>query len=241
MVTIDPLKSIVPIMKLGCDKKLNQILGTAFIVGSPPVVVTAKHVFVDNPLDENEEYCMVLVGSNDQIGLWKIGNILYAEKYDIAVLAAGGVTGMISLKMARTEWPNDRNVLTYEYSSTRINELSNGRRFVEFTPYTHKGNIMCYYDSDFPEVTSTRVFEVSFPILQGASGAPVVRDTDHAVIGMLVACRERELTPAQVVTIEEGDKHKEVYNYFLPTGKGIASSVIIDFLLSEKCNFGIVD
>jgi hypothetical protein len=60
-----------------------------------------------------------------------------------------------------------------------------------FTPYFRKGHVICRYSSDFHEKAPTMSFDLSFPALGGASGAPVVIEHDGSVTGMIVANVER--------------------------------------------------
>ena len=56
MTILHTNNAIVPIVRLGHNNKFIELLGTGFFTGSKPVVVTAKHVFLDNPLKKGEKY-----------------------------------------------------------------------------------------------------------------------------------------------------------------------------------------
>jgi hypothetical protein len=72
--------------------------------------------------------------------------------------------------------------------------------------------------------------DTSFPALQGASGAPILRARDFAVVGMLVANHERHLLPAQVVRIETNNEALEETRYLLPVGKAIEAHFVLEVL-----------
>jgi hypothetical protein len=240
MSSLDITRAIVPIVRRDADGHIIELLGTGFYVGQRPAVVTARHVFADNPLLEGQKYSMVFISPDGTIKLGDINDFLPSQEFDIAVFAAGSVPGAIRLPLTRTEVATNQDVLTYEFSSTRI-ERQGQQRVVEFLPFTHKGNVMRHYISSFPESRPTPVFDTSFPALQGASGAPVIRAHDFVVIGMLVANHERHLMPAQIVRIVSDEKEMEETKYFLPTGRALEGAVIVDYLCSIQANPEIVD
>jgi hypothetical protein len=150
---------------------------------------------------------------------------------------------VVTLGFKRADPALNDDVFSYEYSSTRIEKTASGGTNVIFEPMAHKRNIMRFYDSDFPEGKLTPSFQVSYPALQGASGAPVVAKNKHGffVCGILVANIERELLPAQIVRIEDSERSFEETKYFLPHGKGLHSKVIIPFLEALKVTGILVD
>jgi hypothetical protein len=230
VVAFDPFSAIIPVLRLGADGHIKAVAGTGFFVGSRPLVVTAKHVFLSDPLAEGEQYAMAIFRPGGTDGVGVIENYLVCDKWDIAVFAAGGHPMATPLTLARGMHPLNQDVLAFEYSSTTIEVDETGHITVNFQPFTHKGNILRHYMSMFPAKIPTPSFDTSFPALQGASGAPVLRTSDWAVVGMLVANVERHLMPAQVVRVEfDGTGHEEV-NYFLPTGQAIEASLIVEYL-----------
>lgn len=238
---LDPFSAIIPILRLGADGHVKGVAGTGFFVGTRPVVVTAKHVFLGDPLAEGEQFGMAVFRPDGTVGIGEIKEYLVCEKWDIAVFAAGGHPRATPLALSRTKHPINYDVLAFEYSSTTIETDGAGNRIVNFQPYTHKGNILRHYVSTFPAVIPTPSFDLSFPALQGASGAPVLRNSDWAVVGMLVANVERHLMPAQVVRIDlDGTGHEEVA-YFLPTGQAIEASLIADYLDEIGADATVID
>ena len=232
--------SIVPIVRLSSSGSVLELAGTGFFVGKRPYVVTAKHIFEDYPLKDNESFAMAFEDVNGDIKLGKILDYRTSSTFDIAVFAAGSIPNATPLSISKKSIPENQDVLTYEFSTTRI-EVINGTRVVKFQPYTHKGNVLRHYISDFPEKTPTPVMDVSFPALQGASGAPIIRASDFSVVGMIVANHERHLMPAQIVKIETDKTFIEETKYFLPVGKALEGKVILDFLISRNGDISIVE
>lgn len=228
---LEPRTAIMPIFKmLGNQEEFRGLLGTGFVVGSETQwLLTAGHVFQDNPRADDEEYG-VLFYLHDKLSIGVISEPLLSSSHDIAAVNLHGVEGLTSLPILREQLSGNVDVLTFEYSATTTNRLDDGRLGANFIPFTHKGNILRHYESDFPEAIPTPVMDTSFPALQGASGAPVMRAGDFAVAGMLVANHERHLLPAQIVRVEHTESTAEETKYFLPTGKALASSVITSFL-----------
>jgi hypothetical protein len=94
-----------------------------------------------------------------------------------------------------------------------------------------KGYIVKSFESNFPEPFPTKVIEVSFPVLQGASGAPLmVNEPPFFVIGMITHSVEHQLVPAQTVIIRDGKDYKEETKYYLSTGRAIGTDHLLDFV-----------
>jgi len=237
MYSLDPGRAIVPVVKLIDDGQINELLGTAFFLGSHPYAITAKHIFNYSQCDNHEKYAIVYLAGLRGPQIIQFSDIIKSNNFDIAAIPIKGLSEWTSLSVCQTQIANTEDVITYDFSTTQLNELHNEKKLTVFTPYTHKGNILCYYDSEFPESVTTHVFEVSFPGLQGASGAPICRAKDLSVVGIAVANRERDILPAQVIKIKDKDRLVEEVKYFLPTGKCISNIVIIDFLKAHNINF----
>lgn len=137
------------------------------------------------------------------------------------------------LKLSRSDPALNDDVFTYEYSNTRFEAKTGGGLHISFEPLSHKGNVIRFYDSAFPESNPTPSLQVSYPALQGASGAPVIATTpskQFEVCGILVANIERELLPAQILRIEGPDESIEETKYFLPHGKALHVRAIAPLL-----------
>lgn len=245
MKSIQPTYSIVPIVRSAPEKPITEVLGTGFIVGTKEklFIVTARHVFDSNPLSEGEKYAYTFRGEK-RVTVWLIPKIYGSESYDIAFFEVEKESEAVPLSFSKQEPAFNDDVFCYEYSTSRIEKTPAGGTHVSFEPLAHKGNVMRYYDSTFPESKPTPSFLTSFPALQGASGAPVMAGTKQKhiyVAGMIVANQETYLLPAQTVKIQDGENYKEETSYFLPLGKALQASVITEFLESMNVEIEFVD
>lgn len=234
MDILNPLKTIVPIIRWTEEEKIKEILGTgSFIgVGENLHLLTASHNFEPIPEDTSEKFGFVF-SSDSGNDVWPIRKIYKGEHIDVAVCHIPFLKGMIPLQFSKQQPSLNADVFCYEYSSTRIEKKSGGGKHVSFEPLSHKGNIMRFYESEYPEVVKTPSFNTSFPALQGASGAPVVATSEKKkfyIAGILVANQETHLMPAQVVEIVDGDDYMEETKYFLPMGKGIQARLLTQFI-----------
>lgn len=245
MINIKPEHAIIPIVRCTEAPDIKELLGTGFIVGQGDkiYVVTAKHVFESSPLEEGEKYGYLFKGAKG-IQLYRIQKIIGVENYDIAVFEATHIPEAVSLAFSEQQPANNEDVYCNEYSSTRIEKKETGGKHVSIVPMIHKGNIMRFYDSEFPENKKTPCFIVSFPALQGASGAPVLAITKNKnlyVAGMIVENWQRYLLPAQIVKIQDGKEYIEETSYFLPLGKAINASLIAQVLKGLKIDLQVVE
>ena len=229
---MDPRRSIVPIVEIDeiNDNDIVGLAGTGFFVGPVPTLVTAAHVFRTD-LTEGHGYAVAYVGK-DGARMARIipSEIVRSKQFDIAAVRRASLPGIEPLKLTPLIVPLNADVMTYEYSTTRIVRDSAGKRHVYFHPLTHKGNLMRASEHDDDWLPEIPKWETSFPALQGASGAPVIAHEGSGVVGMLVSNLERHLLPAQVVRIEAPDGVTEETKYFLPTGIAIRAIAIGIFL-----------
>lgn len=233
-----PSEIVGAVMTFNSDKKkLIELLGTCFFINSAGIALTAKHIFDDYD-PKKLELSVVLIDRNDKIFVFKAEVYHKSQDFDIAAIK---VNNFRSPFLAVEDKPlyNNYDYLTVEYSETafELDEVS-GHKNIYFKPSTRKGNIVKSYVSKWPEKKPTRIIEVSFPVLQGASGAPLMENLPISIdkpqswdiVGMIVQNIEYDLQPAQTISLKEGRKFSEETKYFLPVGKAIRSSHLIDFI-----------
>ena len=230
MDTFEPNRSIVPIVVASKEDPVQEILGTGCIIGTVEklYILTAKHIFESNNRDEKSKFAFVL-STGKGIGIWAISKIVAVEDYDIAICEIPVIEDAVPLQFSTQQPALNSDVVCFEYSRTSIERKPSGGKHVSFEPLAHKGNIMRYFESEYPEKVKTPCFNTSFPALQGASGAPVIANTKNKnfyIAGMIVANQETHLLPAQIVEIVDGENYIEETRYFLPMGKGVNSSLI---------------
>ncbi|MGH9340091.1 MAG: hypothetical protein ACRD1R_11025 [Acidobacteriota bacterium] len=188
-------------------------------------------MIADNPLPDGGKYAIVFRGST-QISVVQLTRVVASVDFDLAAaeMLSDILPEAVRLPIRTEDVPLNHDIVCFEYSSTRI-ERSPGRTHVSFEPYSHRGNVVRAYESEFPETIPTPSLLTSFPALQGASGAPLIARnqprSQFAVAGMIVANVERHLLPAQVVRIERGSEPVEETRYYLPYGKALARSVLV--------------
>lgn len=224
----------MPILRGNTKLALTTLLGTGFFVGSGASrhLITAKHVFSSNPVADDEHYAFAM-RVDGKLAVHRITKVLAANDCDVAACPVQDIESSEFLRFSHDQPGMNEDVFSFEYSSTRFERKSSGGLHVTFEPLSHKGNVMRFYTSTFPEPRPVPSLQVSYPALQGASGAPVIASNkakQFYVTGILVANIERELLPAQIVRIDEPGKYTEETKYFLPHGKAIDSKVVVPFL-----------
>ena len=222
-----PHNAIIPIVKGTQAKEISEVLGTGFFVRASGDlhVLTAKHVFQGSPLDKGEHYAYV-VNTGPRIQVWTIPEFSFSKDFDIAIFKPRQFESAIALPFSECQPSLNDDIICYEYSGTRIEKTRPNHTLVAFEPMAHKGNIMRSYISDYPETKPTPSLILSFPAMQGASGAPIICALGRKsfyVAGMVVDNFERHLIPAQIVKMDDG---VEKTSYFLPTAKAIDAVVI---------------
>ena len=230
MKTFDPNQAVIPILKAKGGTTISETLGTGFFtrLSGELYVVTAKHVFTDNPLVDDEHYVYVFK-SGDEANVWNVDGFHFSENSDVAFFKSTLNEHAVIIPFSENSPPMNRDVFCYEYSQSRIEAKPAGGVHVALEPFTHKGNVMRYHDLDYPSYVNAPCFVVSFPAMRGASGAPVICYTDKKnfyVAGMIVANMGRHLMPAQVERITGPDDYSEERSFYLPLGLAIQSRVI---------------
>jgi hypothetical protein len=187
-----------------------------------------------SPLKSGEAYAVVGWATSGHLPGCLIPGILKSTVHDVAAFKWPNPDhfDVVSLAIATEKVPTDQDVLMLEFSESYFDEVATTQRAIFLWPLTHKGNVMLHYTGTIGRTAGTPAFVTSFPALQGASGAPVLRHSDKAVVGMMVGNKESLLVPAQVVEILDGENYLEETKYFLPHGLGIASDAILEFLVS---------
>lgn len=227
-----PAEAILAIMTFNQEeKKLKHLLETGFLINSQHMALTAKHIFDDYD-DKAMLLKAILIDRNDKIHVLDAVIINKSSRYDIAAIRIKGIIDAPCFEIRDGEFYNNQDYVTVEYSESSITVGNNKtHEEVHFRPSTRKGNITKSYVSTFPEDTPTKCLEVSFPVLQGASGAPLmVNAPPWQVVAMFTHNVQYNLLPAQTVSIKDGNKYVEETHYYLPTGKAIQAFHLLEFM-----------
>jgi hypothetical protein len=220
-MAFDPSRSVVPIVEIDESRNHKQLLGTGFIANHGGLVVTAKHVLEGIGGSGGGHAAAVFPDSDHKFSVRFLQDIRYPDNADVAIAKLRRFDDLVPLPFLFEPVGCVASVLTFEYSSTEVRMLENGKKEVVFRPHTLKGNVVSHYVSEWPKTMGLRCFDTSFPALQGASVAPVLRASDLTVVGMLVANVERHLMPAQVIRVADGADSYEEIKYFMPFGHAI--------------------
>jgi hypothetical protein len=203
----DPTKVVVPIVALNDEDGSVEFLGSGFFVGEESFLVTAHHVI------KGKDYIDIVVLPNLD-NVYTATLIKEDTEVDLSVLHVEGYRPERRLAL----YP-DNNLLfnqpcvCCEYGTTR----SLGNR-VEISPAVRMGNITrCFKSLDFYGKAGEMALELSFPALQGASGAPIMTSDNFLVMGIIIANLAYHLLPAQIEETlnQDGEKVEEV-RYMLP-------------------------
>ena len=102
MQYINPLQSIVPIVKWHPAHGVTELLGTGFFVGQAPIIITAKHILKSSALDPDEEYAAVQLASEpgQEQRIYSLPHHTMSEKFDILAFYAEGISGAQTLKLS---------------------------------------------------------------------------------------------------------------------------------------------
>jgi len=237
---------IVPVVRYDAGV-LRAVLGTGFIVEfrDMRLVMTAGHV-LDAARDNGWEFGVLYLLTSGELHFASASSYVRSKRHDIAAiplndfaegLPAGG------LHFGSPDYPLDADLCTFEYSRSSLFSIPGEEHpALAVLPYFHKGHAMRRYFEPPSDLNGESRLELSFPALQGASGAPVLNTGgDNGVVGMVVANHEQHLMPAQVVRVECGGDATEEVSYFLPMAVALDVRAILDFLEGEDPAECIVD
>lgn len=99
-----------------------------------------------------------------------------------------------------------------------------GQSGLRMVPYTWRGTWLATYMAFEPGMPGpAKIIDVPFPVMKGASGAPLVEEGPLHVVGILFGNVARELVPPPQIQ-EEG------HPWYLPVGQALHCSHIRTFL-----------
>lgn len=223
----------MPIVRFD-GKCVTGVLGTAFImrIGEMRFVITAGHV-LDTAVEHGWEWGVLYKLTTGELFSASGSGYLRSKKYDLAAVPLFDFVDNLPAEVllpGTHEFSLAEDLCTFEYSQCSIKALPDDElpAFI-VDPYFHKGHAMKRFldESDVPYM------ELSFPALQGASGAPVIRLVDNSVVGVVLGNRERHLSPAQVARVEIDEHKTETISYFLPMGTALDVRALADFFFDE--------
>lgn len=220
-----PLDVIIPLIVATRNGSLGRrFLGTGFMVGERRFM-TAGHVLKDVHLQADETIAAIFL--QPSITAIPVCDTLLDGDRDIATGTLANDPPVTATLTFAVPGPLRYNVdlLTCEYSGTLQGvRLDSGMSAMVFQPRFRKGNLVTSGTVSLLGHPPAVYHEVSFAALRGASGAPLLYESDGTVIGMIVANVDHELLPAQIETIASPDGIREERKYFLPSGLAIPAT-----------------
>jgi len=220
---------ILPVVILGRPGKLGGFLGTGFFIEDESFFITAAH---------NVELSGVQFGVlhvEDSLNALPVSVVYIDKQSDIAVLEVNGYHPLKGFALAHPEelYLNTQiSCLEYGTTLTRGDEI-------RFNPAFRLGNVTRSFSKlEILGRVLTDALEVSFPALRGASGAPVLINSNFRVIGMLVGNMSYHLLPSQIETVtDEAGKIIEETKFMLPLGIAAHANAIrtaVQAILGKK-------
>jgi hypothetical protein len=216
---INPRSFIFPLFRASNDGALRNFAGTCFLAHDQRTIVTALH----NVAEREAPYLIV----DQSVELERVpARVIHSISHaDLAILQLDRSRPGTPRKMGSGSTLGlGTDVRTLEYSETRV---VNG--CPQFAPATRKG-YPTRRIADPRGLYRGRLFELSFPALRGASGAPVINEWDEVVYAVIVANVAYHLLPAQIEEVlDERNEILESTQFLLPQGLAVPCDELIDF------------
>jgi S1-C subfamily serine protease len=217
--SIFPADYICPVFRHGDNP---QFLGTGFFLAEPASFLTCAHV-----VSENEENLAVVHPPTGKA--YKAHVIKIDKEIDLAQLRVVRYQPPVSIHLASEPSNTLDFVHCYDYSTVRGFRAGQ----IRLNPATRIGNVTRLLNREDGDARFDQALELSFPILQGASGAPILgpRGDYLSLLGVAFGNLEYEVRPAS--SHEVLDERNQIYErkqYMLPLGLAINSSHVARFV-----------
>ena len=201
----------------------HQFLGTGFFLGEPASFLTCAHV-----ISGNEANLAVVHPPTARLA-YKAHVIKIDKEIDLAQLRVVRYQPPVSIRLASEPSNTLDFVHCYDYST--VSGFRSGQ--IRLNPATRIGNVTRLLNREDGDARFDQALELSFPILQGASGAPILgpRGNYLSLLGVAFGNLEYEARPASIH--EALDEHNQIYErkqYMLPLGLAINSSHVARFV-----------
>jgi len=225
---VAPADFICPIFSIqtkGDRDVLGDFLGTGFFLSDPKVFVTCAHVI------RNETRLAI---SHCPSGMsYRTSVLAVAESTDLALMNVDRYYPAAAAQITKQIINTNHLVSCYDYSTVR---RTSGETF-PVNPATRIGNVTRLLRREDRDVRFDQALEVSFPILHGASGAPILGPigiNDFALLGVGFGNVQYEAKPAVVYeTLDEQNEIFEQVQYMLPLGVAINRMHLVNLLEKE--------
>ena len=202
--TVNPDNAILPVLLVDTSKKaVKRVLGTGFFFSSKPVILSAAHVLEVQPGPDEA----IVVPKRDlpdaepgvmmrQPWMAPILNVRRDPSHDLAVADVPGVTHFEHFPICYQDPPSLTNVMTVDLVSRMTFEPVEGGTVPTITPYVWKGYLHAVLITQEPTMHArAKIFDVSIPVVEGMSGAPLIEERTLRVAGVLFGNVARQLMP----------------------------------------------
>lgn len=215
---MDPREVIVPLFE--GRQKAENYLGTGSIIGDGTVVLTCEHVI--RGCTGQLAFPKLVDGRLRAFGL----TVLEADRSrDLALMRIEGYQAPNPLQIAfDVHVAYNSNLLTLEYAQTEKTDTGG----FWLNPAVRRGHKTRNVDVErFGAIAGLHALELSFPALEGASGAPVMFEASPfvphepawGIVGVLITNIGYDTVPAQIVTeLGADNSYLEERQYILPQG-----------------------
>ena len=217
-----PTNAIVPLFALSASKSIQGFLGTAAFVGARNRLLTAEHVV------RGWNHAFGIFMHPDVSKIYEAVLIKADRDRDLALLETITYESEFALELAGSDVVNtNTQVVSLEYGPTRVSAAR-----ISISAATRLGNVTRTIDyTELYGPAGRQMLELSYPALRGASGAPVLSNSDFELWGVIKANVGYELLPAQVESIhDESGNVVEETKFYLPQALAVNVEVVRDFL-----------
>lgn len=237
---------VVPLVGKFPDGKPPMLFGTGFLV-APRKLVTAYHVVAQAMQSK-----AALVASESrryregEPGVFQTSfkQAFYSEQLDLALLDLAEWRSDHYLPVSDRPAFCNFDLFTMEFAQSRLRR-DQDRAVLVFNPAVRRGHVVRRFTDTFLGQPPQEFLELSFPVLRGASGAPlmlnpvgVAKSLEEAqrpeVMGVLVQNIQYEIQPAQIEETKLANGTEERVLYCLPSGVAVPGERLKAFLTEAK-------
>jgi Trypsin-like peptidase domain len=225
---VRPREVIVPIFGSDANGNPQQFLGCGSIVGDGSILLTVDHVI--RPRLPGPFAMVVMLPTEMQA--FRLEVIDRDPAHDLALLRIDEYRPKVPLPLLFDRQVScNTDLITLEYSTTRVEEDPSTKKTITIlNPAVRMGHMTRHVDIERMGAAGQQALELSFPALEGASGAPVMYESTPfvaveerwGVVGVLVSNVGYEAIPAKIVTeLYEDNSTLQEIKYMLPQGLAV--------------------
>jgi hypothetical protein len=222
---------VAPVDSATDPETIRKCLGSGFLIqGYTFHFLTAKHVIAEE-IAADEVIVLVLQGPSGNLISLPTVAITQSANTDIAYgsVATEGNLSLPGFQIA-SSIKASADYVTLEHSGTRAKPEGG----LSTSLSIRKGYIVSQGTYDLPgDLLGSKILEMSYQCLKGASGSPVFDHTNCEVAGIMVQNVNHELDPTQISqTVDDQGNIIEEIKYLMPQAVAISAET-----LNEELNY----